>query len=244
MSNNETSEIEALLAVQRLDNTLDQLRFKHANLPEREVLSGIANDLAALDRATAATEEQREGLRKQQRSLEGDASDVEMKATNLDASLYDGTVTSPKEATALGEEIASLKARQSDLEDQSIEVLLEIEPLDEQLVQAEAARGQLEASQGENQTALDASAGALDEEIAAAQSERDEAANVVTDANLELYRKMRITYGPDAVVEFDPAHNGGCPVAMSAVELDRWKHLPAGTLEPCVDCGRLVGKLA
>ena len=137
-----------------------------------------------------------------------------------------------------------MKARQSDLEDQSIEVLLEIEPLDEQLVQAEAARGQLEASQGENQTALDASAGALDEEIAAAQSERDEAANVVTDANLELYRKMRITYGPDAVVEFDPAHNGGCPVAMSAVELDRWKHLPAGTLEPCGDCGRLVGKLA
>ncbi|MFT7476583.1 MAG: hypothetical protein ACI81L_003540, partial [Verrucomicrobiales bacterium] len=26
-------------------------------------------------------------------------------------------------------------------------------------------------------------------------------------------------------------------------ELDRWKHLPAGTLEPCVDCGRLVAKL-
>ena len=53
---------------------------------------------------------------------------------------------------------------------------------------------------------------------------------------------MRITYGPDAVIEFDPAHNGGCPVAMSAVELDRWKHLPVGTLEPCADCGRLVGK--
>ncbi len=236
------SEIEALLTVQRLDNTLDQLRFQHENLPERQKLAEIADEMARLDRARATTEQQRDELRTKQRSLETDASDVEAKADGLDAKLYDGSVTSPKEASALGEEITSLRARQSDFEDQSIEVLLEIEPLDEQLVNAEAARGQLEAAQTEQQGALDEAAGALDAEIATAESDRAAAIEKVAPEQLELYRKMRITYGPDAVIEFDPAHNGGCPVAMSAVELDRWKHLPVGTLEPCADCGRLVGK--
>lgn len=236
------SEIEALLTVQRLDNSLDQLRFKHANLPERETLASIEQELAGLEKARVATEGQRDELRKAQRSLEADAADVEAKAKTLDAKLYDGSVTSPKEASALGEEIASLRARQSDLEDQSIEILVEIEPLDTQLVEAEAARGELEAKQGEQLASLDAATGGLDAEIATAESDRSTAADKVAPDQLELYRKMRITYGPDAVIEFDPAHNGGCPVAMSAVELDRWKHLPVGTLEPCVDCGRLVGK--
>ena len=236
------SEIEALLAVQRLDNTIEQLRFKHENLPERERLASIQQEMASLDKARATTEARRDTLRTKQRNLETDAADVETKANNLDGKLYDGSVTSPKEATALGEEITGLRARQSNFEDQSIEVLLEIEPLDEQLAKAEASRGQLEASQAEQQAALDTATGELDGEISAAESERAAAAEKVDDAQLELYRKMRITYGPDAVIEFDPNHNGGCPVAMSAVELDRWKHLPTGTLEPCADCGRLVGK--
>ena len=151
------SEIEALLAVQRLDNTIEQLRFKHENLPERERLASIQQEMASLDKARATTEARRDTLRTKQRNLEIDAADVETKANNLDGKLYDGSVTSPKEATALGEEITGLRARQSNFEDQSIEVLLEIEPLDDQLAKAEASRGQLEASQSEQQAALDLS---------------------------------------------------------------------------------------
>ncbi len=237
------SEIEALLAVQKLDNTIDQLRFKSENLPERSTLEELAEELAKLDRACASTEAQREELRKKQRSLETDANDLETKANSLDAKLYDGSVTSPKEATALGEEITGLRQRQSEIEDSSIEILMEIEPLDELMVKAQAARGQLEATQAEQQSSLDAASADLDQQLAAAEAERAEFASAVDEAMLETYRKMRITYGPDAVIEFDPAHDGGCPVAMSAVELDRWKHLPTGTIEPCADCGRLVGKL-
>ena len=237
------SEPEALLTVQGHDNTLDQLRFSHENLPQREAIRAIDAELELLASARTKTEGQRDELRKQQKSLEDDARDVEAKATSLESKLYDGSVTSPKEAGALGDEITGLKARQSDFEDQSIEVLLEIEPLDEQLVEAEAASGELEARRTAQQSELDAAAAELEGEISSVEAERASAAQAVTEANLELYRKMRITYGPDAVVRFDPAHNGGCPVAMSAVELDRWKHLPVGTLEPCVDCGRLVAKL-
>ncbi|MGI9607002.1 MAG: zinc ribbon domain-containing protein [Acidimicrobiales bacterium] len=237
------SELTALLELQSLDNTLDQLRYRHEHLPERQELTDIASELDALTRAFASTEATREGLRKRERDLEADATDVKEKAARLDGRLYDGSVTSPKEATTLTEEVASLKARQSELEDQAIELLVEIEPLDEHMVDAEAARGELEARQADSTSRLEKATADLEGEIAAAESERATAAGLLTEDRLEQYRKLRITYGPAAIVEFDPDHSGGCPVAMSAVELDRWKHLPAGTLENCVDCGRLVAKL-
>lgn len=238
------TELAGLVDVQRLDNALDQLRYRHDNLPERALIVEVDAELQALAKARAKTEAERDELRKRQRALETEAGDVETKRQALEAKLYDGSVTSPKEATALGEEIASLKERQSGFEDQSIELLLEIEPLDELLVQGEAAAGELQAKRNAHQGAFDAVAAEIEAEIASSEAERDTAASGIPADSLEQYRKLRITYGPDAIVEFDPAHNGGCPVAMSAVELDRWKHLPVGTVEPCTDCGRLVLKLS
>ena len=237
------SELVALLDVQRLDNSIDQLRYKRENLPERAAIADLDTEIATLNAKTADTEATRDELRRQERDLEAQSRDIAEKAAGLDAKLYGGLVTSPKEATAMTEEIANLKARGSDLEDQALELLVEIEPLDEVLVIAEAKRGEFESVRGGHQSTLAEAEGEIDAEIATLESERSTAAAQLSEKRLEQYRKMRITYGPDAVIEFDPAHNGGCPVAMSAVELDRWKHLPAGTLEPCVDCGRLVAKL-
>lgn len=237
------SELEALLEVQRLDNTLDQLRFKHENLPERSAITDAKAALATLNAESAEAEAERDVLRRKERDLEAQSSDLSEKATILDGKLYGGAVTSPKEATVMTEEIAGLRSRVSDLEDQALELLVEIEPLDESLIETEAARGQFEATIAQLSGELNVNAAALDAEIAETETLRASAAAPLSDDRAEQYRKLRITYGPRAIVEFDPNKDGGCPVAMSAVELDRWKHLPAGTLDICVDCGRLVAKL-
>ena len=149
----------ALLEVQRLDNTLDQLRYKHEHLPERAALAELADEERALHGARDRTLAHRDELRRQQTSFEDDAADVEQKRKDLEGRLYDGSITSPKDATALGEEIEALKDRQSGLEDQSIELLVDIEPLDDQLVQAEAAQGHLDARRAELEASFEANAG-------------------------------------------------------------------------------------
>lgn len=237
------SELQALLDVQRLDNTIDQLRFKHDNLAERAAIAETKAELATLNDGAAEAENARDDLRRRERDLEAQASDFREKADDFDKKLYGGAITSPKEATVMTEEIKSLRTRATDLDDQALELMVEIEPLDEALVFTEAKRGELEAQIESLQKDLAANEAELDAEIAATEAARAAAAEPVDDALLENYRRLRITYGPRAVVEFDPNKDGGCPVAMSAVELDRWKHLPAGTLENCVDCGRLVAKL-
>ena len=237
------TDLQALLDVQRHDNELDQLRYRNEHLPERAQLEAVAAEEAALAAATATTDATRDDLRRRQRQIEDDASDVEAKAASLEARLYDGSVTSPKEAGALGDEIAGLKERQSMLEDQAIELLIEIEPLDAQLERAAAETQRFASARAELEGAIAAAETAIAAETSSVEEQRRAAAAKISAEILEDYRKLRITYGPDAIVEFDAGRGGGCPVAMSAVELDRWKHLPAGSLEPCVDCGRLVAKL-
>ena len=237
------SELEALLDVQRLDNTIDQLRFKHDNLPERAGITQTVATLAELNASSAEEEAARDALRREERDLEAQSNDLSEKAGVLDGKLYGGAVTSPKEATVMTEEIANLRQKVSGLEDRALELLVEIEPLDEALIETEAKRGELEAKKTQLEADLTQKAAELDAEIASTETARTAAAEPIDDARLEQYRKLRITYGPRAIVEFDPNKDGGCPVAMSAVELDRWKHLPAGTLDFCVDCGRLVAKL-
>lgn len=238
------TDLQALLDVQRLDNELDQLRYRNENLPERSQVEGISSEEATLSAAMSRTEDGRDDLRRRQRQLEDDASDIEAKAAQLEGRLYDGSVTSPKEAAALSDEIAGMRQRQSMLEDQAIELLMEIEPLDSQLDAGMAEGRRLAAAREELETAIAASEAAIAAQMAEVESQRATAAAKVGADVLEDYRRLRITYGPDAVVQFDAGRGGGCPVAMSAVELDRWKHLPAGTLEPCADCGRLVAKLS
>lgn len=237
------SELEALLEVQRLDNTLDQLRYKRDNLPERASISENKTALTALNASASEAEATRDDLRRRERDLETQAADLNDKAADLDGKLYGGAVTSPKEATAMTDEIKGLKSRASDLDDQALELMVEIEPLDEALVEVEAKRGAFEGTITSLESDLATAETEIDAEISTVEAERASAAEPITAERLDQYRKLRITYGPRAIVEFDPAKDGGCPVAMSAVELDRWKHLPAGTLDNCVDCGRLVAKL-
>ena len=45
--------LTGLLDVQKLDNELDQLRYKHENLPERAEIAAFDEELARLDAATA-----------------------------------------------------------------------------------------------------------------------------------------------------------------------------------------------
>lgn len=233
----------AVLELQRFDNTLEQLRYRHEHLAERADLKALAEDQAKLERAADRTRTQRDELRRRERALEDDANDLDIKAKRLNTRLYDGSVTSPKEASAMGHEIESLEHRQHDIEDQAIELMEQIEPLEAQLVEAEAALGELTARQEALESSLVSATGEIDDEIAAAETERSIAAARLDAEMLEHYKRLRITYGPDAIVEFDAGKGGGCPVAMSAVELDRWKHSPAETVDHCVDCGRLVVKL-
>src|SRR3546814_4139389 len=124
------SRWDHLLAVQETDTNLEQLVHRRANLPERGELDAAMASLRSIEAAVARTDDAKHGLVRSQQRREDEIASLTDKATAHDKTLYSGTIANPRELQALQDEIAALKRRVSHLEDQEIELMEQIEPLD------------------------------------------------------------------------------------------------------------------
>ncbi|MEZ5167846.1 MAG: hypothetical protein R2695_15695 [Acidimicrobiales bacterium] len=228
-----------LLEIQRLDTEADQLRHRRASLPARAARDGAAGERRQLDDQLATVAASRIEVATRQKRFEDEAQIFAAKADTDDQRLYGGEV-GVKEMQALQDEIAGLRARQRDLEEQAIVAMEEAEEL------ADTASG-IEARIREVQVRIDA----LDREIADGEAEIDgllaevEAARAgmaadVAPQHLALYERLRPGLGSATAVRFDGKNCVGCPSTMPAMEVDRMKHEAAGSVQSCEECGRIV----
>jgi hypothetical protein len=232
--------VDALFAVQDEDVARGQLEHRRSHLPERTAL-----DDAEAARQATATEVERIGLERldhahRQKRYEGEVAAVEARLADLDAKLYGGAITSPKEATSLQDEMGHLRKRQDDLEGQVLEIMELIEPLEAELLALAAIGESQDATLAGARTLLDETEAAIVADLAASAERRSIAVAEVPDEVLARYEKGRRSFGSSAVVRFSGSDCSGCPYAMPAVEADRVKFMEAGTLTDCSECGRLV----
>ena len=234
------SAMDALFAVQDEDTIVGQLGHRHAHLSERR-------DLADAEAARAATAAEVNDLKsahldlyRRQRRYEGEVTAVEDRLAELDGMLYGGSVTSPKEAVALQNEIGHLRQRLDSLEGTVLETMEELEPVDKALAELSTRAGTEEESIATCRSALLAAESTVDGEVVEAEERRALAAGDVPTEVLARYERARISFGASAVVHFAGGDCNGCPYSMPAVEADRVRALDVGTLAECSECGRLV----
>lgn len=236
------SRWDDLLAVQEHDTTIDQLEHRRRTLPARAQLEAAMAELKDLEASTVAVEAQRHDLGRSQSRLEDEIASLNERAAQHDRTLYGGTISNPRELQAMQDEIAAIKRRVSQLEDQELELMEQIEPIDAQLARQTAQR-----------TALDDRAASLRAEIAegevAVASELEsvrslrEAAGAAIDADaMAEYEVLRKQLGGVAIARLVNGHCGGCHLGLSAVERDRIKKLPAEEAVTCEECGRLLAR--
>jgi len=233
-------QFEALLAVQAVDTEIDQLRHRRATLPERAKLKEANDRLAALERDRVGVAEHNDALTAAGHKLEDDIAAVTGKATEVDRTLYSGTVSAPRELTALQEEIAALGRRQRALEDKLLELMEEAEPVEAELLSLDDERAELDTI-AVNLTADLAEAEAeIDTALTALTSRRFDAAIPVPSDLLSDYEKLRDRLGGIGVARLVGNRCGGCHLTLSAVEVDRIKHVTPDEVVHCEECGRLL----
>lgn len=232
---------EQLLAVQDHDTHLDQLRHRRDTLPERAELESQSDELARLDTAVADAESRKGALVTQQRRLEDEVARLEAKVSEVDDTLYrSGTITSPKEAQALSDELDSLRKRQRHLEDDVLALMEQIEPIDAELAELGEQREQLGARMDGTRSALARGEGEVDAEIQEVEALRTTAASGIDAAQLAEYEQLRKQLGGIAVARLSSGTCGGCNLTLSAVERDRLKGLSPDEAAYCEECGRLL----
>jgi len=232
--------LDQLLVLQEHDTSLEQLEHRRLTLPGRDQLTALVAELAAADARMVEVAAQRDEVARAQKRLEDEVATVEAKATDVHAKLYGGGVTSPRELQALQDDEHALKRHQTTLEDKVLEQMELAQPLDVELAELEARLDSLKGQIATTEGAITVAEAEIDVHLDEVRHARATLAGSLDAGLVEQYEQLRHDLGGIAVAPLVGTNCGGCHLTLSAVELDRVRHQPEGTLVFCGECGRLL----
>lgn len=234
------ADLAALLAVQDLDTTRDQLRHRLATHPLRADIAAAESERAAIAAGLAEAEAARADLLRQQKRWDDEVATVRARRAEIDGQLYGGSVTSPKELLALQADAQSLQRRQTDLEDHELEVMELVEAatatVDELSGRRDAVDERLEGLRQQ----LTAATAELEVELERVEADRAAAVAPIDAALVQRYESLRRDLGGIAVARLHGATCEGCHLTLSAVTVDQLKKLPPDAVPLCDECGRML----
>lgn len=236
------SRWDALLSVQEHDTTAEQLVHRRAHLPSRAELDQVMGDVGRLEATVREVEARRHDLARNQQRLEDEIASLNDKAADHEKTLYSGSIGNPRELQTLQDEIGALKRRISQLEDQELELMEQIEPLDAELAQAAGTRAGLDDRGAALRGQIAEEEVSIEAELERVRAERATIAGTVEPELLAEYDTLRPQSGGIAIARLAGGSCGGCHLGLSAVEVDRIKKLPPEAPAHCEECGRLLAR--
>jgi uncharacterized protein len=234
------AEQRALLQLQAHDSAIDRLDHRRGSLPEDARLAELADALAAVDQLTAERDGTLATVQRDQSRLEHEVDTVTTKARNEEARAVSGKVTSPKELTAIQEEVAGLKRRQATLEDDLLELMEQRETLEAELTELATRRDAFTADQAEVTKARDAALAEIDRELDGERTARDQVVPEVGEQLRALYDQIRSRQGGIGAAALVGNTCQGCRVSISPVELAAIRKLPPEEVKRCENCRRIL----
>ncbi len=184
-----------LLDLQALDTALDRLAHRRRTLPEHAEMARLDGLVAARRDDLVRAETEAGDLAREQGRFEAEIEQVRTRLTRNTDRMASGAITVAKQLSDLEHENATLRRRQSELEDRELEVM----------EKAEAVQGVLGSLLAERQTSLDARAAAetaataataeIDAEVERSVAERADVAKELPADLLALYERIRATEG-------------------------------------------------
>jgi uncharacterized protein len=234
------SRWDSLLVVQEHDTRADQLAHRIDTLPARAELAKLEDAGVALDRQLTDVQRRRDELARSQQRLEDEIASLTERANQAEKQLYSGAVSNPRELQALQDDVASIRRRIGQLEDDELEIMELIEPVDAERSELSGQRDQLDADAQRLRAELAESESELAAELGEVRAEREAAAKSVPDELWDEYDELRSRLGGVAIARLAGTTCQGCHLALSAVEVDRIRKLSLDEAVHCEECGRLL----
>jgi predicted nucleic acid-binding Zn-ribbon protein len=231
---------DTLMRVQEYDTSLDQLRHRADTLPARAELHRVRQRRSAVATASAEVGAQVEELRGRQQSLEEQIASTARRRHEIERRMESGQVSSSRDLQAMDHEVHQLGERMAALEEEELALLEEQEPLDVVLEGHRSEEAALAAEVSRLEAGIAEEVAAIDVVIATEAEQRAEAAAGLPEDLAERYERLRAHLGGVGAARLVGDHCDGCHLSLSAVELERIHHLPAGELATCPECDRLL----
>ena len=228
-----------LLELQAIDTGLQQLAHRRKNLPETADADRLAAEVGALDDERITAQVAVDDLDRDISRIERDVEQVRSRSEKDAARLTAGSGPA-RELEALQHELASLRRRQSELEDAELEVMERREAaqaaLDAVAERIGAAREKLAEVEAAREAAL---GGIAKDEDWKASSRKPLAADLPADL-VALYDRIRESSGGIGAALLRGGRCGGCRIELAGSERGRVKAAPADEVIRCEECGRIM----
>lgn len=231
---------EQILHIQSLDLSLAQLRHRIDNHPVRDALAEVDAAIAEHEGWVAEVDERRHELRRTQKRYEDEVAGIEEKRKDIDGKLYGGEVTASKELLALQDEAASLLSRQTQIEDDDLEIMEQLEEVDGELAAMAETRAGFDEKRSGLSAELSAAVDEIEAEMTSVSAEREAAAGGANQELLTTYESLRADFGGQPVARLVGSSCDGCHIQLSAVAVDQIGKMAEDAVVTCEECGRLL----
>lgn len=234
------TDLERLLDLQANDTETDRARHRRATLPELAAIAELDRRETVQRAEIAAPSAERADLAREQKRLEDEIAGVEAKVARVNHQLYEEGLTSPKEAQALQADLESLQRHQRTLEDQVLELMERLEPLEALIVEADAALAAIDTERADQRVSLAAAQAVIDEELATLVAARAGLVEPVPAPLLDEYERIRRSADGVGVARLSGTTCTGCHLSLAAAEVDGIRRASADVFHHCPECGRLL----
>lgn len=235
-----SSQLDGLLVLQEHDVALDRLRHRRATLPERDVLARGVADLQALVALIDETRAQRDEVAREEGALDDEARTLQAKGNEVEAKMYSGEISSPRELQSMQADVEQLRRHQRTIENRELELMEAREPLDAQLAELEQRRDTLVAELDHTRQELAGIEAEIDAEAQEELTARVAIADTFDAALITVYERCRALARGVGAARLVGNTCQGCHLSIPATEVDRIKKTPPGTIAHCDNCGCIL----
>jgi predicted nucleic acid-binding Zn-ribbon protein len=227
-----------LLALQEADSAIDRSRARIEELQAGEELAAVRTRADAAESRLGELRLRLDELGRDQSRFEHEIDSLTRKERAEQTRMFDGSIVNAKELEALEHEIASVRKRRSDREDELLTVLEIVEQIESDATAAEReSTGMRAEAEGAAHAAAEELAG-LEADLVRRADERATIALEIEPDVLDLYeslRRQKKGIGAAALVD---GVCQACHEQLSAVELDRIKRTEG--IRRCEHCRRIL----
>ncbi|HVE95304.1 MAG TPA: C4-type zinc ribbon domain-containing protein [Acidimicrobiales bacterium] len=235
-----SAELDALLALQEYDTTLDQVRNQRETLPERTLIHELNLRRRASEAAATELAARSESLATQEIDVESELNVVEKRVATLDATLRAPGGAGTRDAQAIVHEVDHLRERAAQLEEQGLTLLQERDDVATEQAEIAASLDGVATQASAAFAALAAAEASLDAQAAETTAARDAARAAVPVELLATYDRLRERLGGVGAARVSGGSCSGCHLALSSVDVDRLHKLAPGEFATCEQCGRIL----
>ena len=236
-------EQQKLLDLAAEDVALTQLAHRGRTLPEVAAVVAAEESERTFSADVVRAETEVKDLGREVKRMESDVETVRARETK-DQRLLDSGSVSPKELTNLQHELESLKRRQSDLEDQELELMERLEVAEKTLAEAQSGLEQAKADRERAEQLRDDALADIADGTTKHTAARAEVAGGISAPLLTLYDRIRTQTGSTGAAMLKARQCQGCRLELYGNELSAVRNADPHEVVRCENCGRILVRTA